>query len=158
MGKGFNHLEKNTMQVSKDLLWGMLKNRNAFLYKRKRVQFTKDPLSVNNRHSASNFAMIADTNKMNVNVSGKSLTMETVCKGKRSTVNAVPKNNRKGDANPKYKARRSNKPFMLSHGQIHDKNAATRYANCPALSRRIAKLHRANLKAARNAAKADASK
>merc|ERR1712138_193934 len=86
MGKGFNHLEKNTMQVSKDLLWGMLKNRNAFLYKRKRVQFTKDPLSVNNRHSASNFALIADTNKMNVNVSGKSMTMETVCKGKRRTV------------------------------------------------------------------------
>ena len=49
------------MQVSRDLLWGMLRNRNAFLYKRKTVQFTKDPLSINNRHSISNFGIIGKT-------------------------------------------------------------------------------------------------
>ena len=70
-------------------------------------------------------ALIADTTKMNVNCSGKALTMETVCKGKRRTVSGPAKLNRKGEANPKYVAKRSNKPFFMSSGIINDKNAAT---------------------------------
>merc|ERR1711862_428195 len=147
-----NHLKEQKMQVSRDLLWGMLRNNNAFLYKRKRAQFTKDPLSRNNRHSRANFDLIADSQRLGVSAGEKPLTMNFVVKSTRRTVNGVPKCDRNGKENPKFKNRRTLKNMCYSTGVIHDKNAATRFGACPMLRRRIAKLHRANRRAAKNAA------
>merc|ERR1711976_137761 len=132
-------------------------NNNAFLYKRKRAQFTRDPFSLNNRHSRANFDLIADQGRVNVNVSGNNNVMNYVVKGKRRTVNGVPKCDRNGKDNSKFKARRTLKRMNYSEGTIHDKNAATRFAGHSRLSKRIAKLHRANLRATRNAVKAAAA-
>merc|ERR550532_2869386 len=111
-------------------------------------------MSVTNRHSANNFDLIKDTNRVNVSVGQKAMTMDYLVKGKRRTVNAVPKLDRSGNENPKYKVRRNNKTFCFSTGQIHDKNAMNRFSGVCNLSKRITKLHRANKMAAKRAASA----
>ena len=51
--------------------------------------------------------------------------MNYVVKGKRRTVNGAPKLDRKGNANPKFKATRTLKTYNYHSGDIHDKNAMT---------------------------------
>jgi len=126
-----------------------LKERNAFLYKRKSARFTKDPFSATNRHCARDFGLIADGNKVGVNTAADDkLRLNVTVKGKRRTVNATPKTTRDGKANSKAKDKRSNKTYNFSTFEINDKNAATRMSSCPLLKKRIAKLHRANCRRA----------
>merc|ERR1712048_291284 len=145
------------MQVSRDIYWGILKNRNAFLYKRKAARFTKDVFSMNNRHCLSDFGLIQDGNRTGVTAVGDGkLRMNMAVKGKRRTVNGAPKVDRAGK-DTKSKAKRSNKSYNFSSFQVNDKNASGRVQPCcPSINKRIAKLHRANCRAARNA-KADSN-
>ena len=48
------------MNVSRDILWGVTKKHNSFLYKTRDAQLTRDPLSASNRHSMSNCGLVQD--------------------------------------------------------------------------------------------------
>merc|ERR1712151_219567 len=145
MGKGFNYLYKYTMQVSKDIFWGITRRNNAFLYKDRFTSLSSDPFNATNRHSASNAGFTADGNRVGLTANGKG-KLNMVVKHKRRTVNSAPKLNRTGAESGK-KSRKNNRSFNFSQGTINDKNAMNAFA-CPMLKRRITKLHRANCRAA----------
>merc|ERR1712141_258632 len=107
------------MQVSRDIYWGILKNQNAFLYKRKSACFTKDVFSTTNLHCARDFGLIADGNKVGIQTAADDkLRLNCTVKGKRRTVNATPKTTRDGKANNKAKDKRSNKSYNFSTFEI----------------------------------------
>jgi len=144
------------MQVSSDILFGILGKNNSLLYKTRYAQFTNDPFSANNRHSRQNFGLIADGPRVGMSVStapvakGKSsLRMQVHTKNTRRTVNAAPRLDRSGKDNKNFKAGRALKNYNFAVENVHDKNVANKYGDrCPMVRRRIGKLHRANCRAA----------
>merc|ERR1712151_843211 len=146
MGKGFNYLYKYTMQVSKDIFWGITRRNNAFLYKDRFTSLTSDPFSATNRHSASNVGFTQDGNRVGLTANRKG-KLNLVVKHKKRTVNSAPKLNRAG-ADSGRQSRKNNRSYNFSQSTINDKNAMNAFgASCPVLKRRITKLHRANNRA-----------
>ena len=63
------------MNVSKDIIWGIVKNHNSLLYKTTNAHLTKDPLSATNRHSLRNCGLVSD--KPVIGVSNEGLVNKT---------------------------------------------------------------------------------
>merc|ERR1712110_1176911 len=131
MGKGFILPEQKKMNVSQDLLWGMLKNRNCFMHKQKKVCFTSDKFSVDNKHSFSNLGLINKSNLNNFVDNGDNVTM--VQEHHRRFVNKGLKSKR-----------RTLRTGAWSSMMCHDKNAAKRASKCPKMSARVKALHQAH--------------
>ena len=90
------------MNVSKDILWGIIKKNNSFLYKTRDAQLTKDPLSATNRHSLSNCGLVSDkpvTGVSNEGLVNKTNKVRLVTKHKRNwVVKGVGSKRRTGNA------------------------------------------------------------
>merc|ERR1711976_1112678 len=138
------------MNVSQDLLWSITRKSSSLRMGRKHVDFTRDPFSATNRNSRQNAGLVANGQRTSV-AAGAGLTMTVRGKNTRKFVNATPRYDRKGNTPKGYKTPKTLKNFMFSSETMNDKNAAMTHANsCPMVRRRITKLHRANLRRARN--------
>merc|ERR1712066_708405 len=96
-----------------------------------------------NRNTFRNVGLFANSAYGVVADSG--MRVRVVGNNARRFVNARPRFDRKNNENKNWKAAPL-KNYQFSSEVMNDKNAAMRAAKCPALRRRITKLHRANLK------------
>jgi len=146
--KGFDFKPKKyTMNVSSALLWGIVGKTNSMRRKSKHSDFTRDPFSVNNRHSARDLGSVADGARTGLH-NADGMHVKVCRKSTRRFVNAAPRVNRKGAENKN--AGKHVKSWGVSSCTMNDKNAAVATARgCPMVRRRLAKLHRANCRAQR---------
>merc|ERR1711874_35910 len=138
MGKRFNFTKK--MNVSKDILWGIVKNHNSHLYKTKTVQLTKDPLSATNCHSLRNCGLVSDkpvTGVSNAGLVNKTNKVRLVQSHKRNFVFKGVGSKRRTGHGAKY-----------STSVANAKNAINS-VKCPVVKKRISRLHKANAKGLR---------
>merc|ERR1739845_283821 len=139
----------HTMNVNKDIIWGITRRNNAFLYADRFTSLSSDPFNATNRHSAKNAGFCADSNRVGL-TAGSDGKLDVTLKTRRRTVNAAPKLNRKGDAR-KGNTRKNLRSMGYTRMRMNDKNAMNAFADrCPLLRKRITKLHIANCKAAKN--------
>merc|ERR1712039_963458 len=137
------------MNVSQDIVWGITRRNNAFLYKDRYTALSADPFNADNRHNKRNCGFAADGNRVGLTV-GTNGKLNVSLKNRRRFVNAAPKLTVKGEER-KGNTRSTPRNYNFSTFTMHDKNAMNVYgAKSQILKRRIAKLHRANNKAARN--------